>query len=468
MTRSRRLERLMVVLVLAAVYFVLGKLGLKLAFVHASATAVWPPTGLSLAAFLLWGYGVWPGILIGAFFVNLTTEGTIATSIGIGVGNTLEGLVGAYLVNRFANGCNAFDRAQDVFKFAGLSAGLSTTVSATIGVTSLAVGGFAEWAKVGPIWLTWWLGDAAGALVVAPLVILWSASPPPRWTWIRWFEIGLLLLCLILVGQIVFGPLSSWEMKNYPLEFLCIPFLIWAAFRLGQREGTLAMALLSGIAIWGTLRGFGPFVRHTYNESLLLLQAFMGVCSVMTLSLASVVSERRRAEEQLRQLAVTDPVTGLANYRYLMQVLEQEIQRSERTLRPFVLLMLDLDGLKKINDAYGHLVGTRALWRLAGVLSRNCRAIDTAARYGGDEFAVILVETGIEEAGQIVRRIVEELKQESEQPRLFVSVGVAVYPQNGVTREALMAAADRSLYEDKSANRKGRLTPPRSLFPSLR
>ncbi|MBI4471484.1 MAG: sensor domain-containing diguanylate cyclase, partial [Acidobacteria bacterium] len=365
-------------------------------------------------------------------------------------------------------GCSAFDRAQDVFKFAGLSAGVSTAVSATIGVTSLALGGFADWAQFGPIWLTWWLGDAAGALVVAPLLILWGANPPPRWPWFHWLEITLLLLCLIIVGQFVFGPLSSWEMKNYPLEFLCIPFLIWAAFRLGQREGTLAMTLLSGIAIWGTLRGFGPFVRHTQNESLLLLQAFMGVCAVMTLSLASVVLERRRAEEQLRQLAVTDPLTGLANYRHLMQVLDQEIQRSERTYRSFAVLMLDLDGLKKINDAYGHLVGTRALCRLAGLLSRNCRAIDTAARYGGDEFAVILVETGVEEARQIARRIAEELAQESEQPRLFVSVGVAVYPQNGATREALLAAADRSLYEDKSANRKGRLTPPRSFFPSLR
>src|SRR5712692_2026573 len=162
-----------VVLGLAAVYVLAGKLGLLLAFVHASATAVWPQTGIALAAFLLLGYRVWPGILLGAFLANVTTEGTIATSLGIAVGNTLEGFVGAYLVNRFAGGRHVFDRPQDVLRFAVLAGMVSTAVSATIGVTSLALGGVARWTDYGPIWLTWWMGDAGGALVVAPLLILW-------------------------------------------------------------------------------------------------------------------------------------------------------------------------------------------------------------------------------------------------------------------------------------------------------
>src|SRR6184192_4115850 len=123
--------------VLAAVYFVAGKLGLRLAFVHVSATAVWPHTGIAIAAFLILGLRAWPAILAGAFLVNLTTAGSLATSIGLGIGNTLEGVVGAYLVNRFAGGRNAFERAPDVFKFALVAAMLSTTVSATVGVTTL-------------------------------------------------------------------------------------------------------------------------------------------------------------------------------------------------------------------------------------------------------------------------------------------------------------------------------------------
>src|SRR3989441_663861 len=166
--------------VLTAVYVVAGKLGLRLAFVHASATAVWPPTGIAIAAFLIFGLRAWPAILVGAFLVNLTTAGSVATSIGLGIGNTLEGVVGAYLVNRFAGGRNAFERAPDVFRFALVAALLSTTVSATVGVTTLAISGYANWADYGPIWLTWWLGDVAGGLVGAAGVVLWMSPPRGR------------------------------------------------------------------------------------------------------------------------------------------------------------------------------------------------------------------------------------------------------------------------------------------------
>src|SRR5207244_12645357 len=132
---------------------------------------------LAIAAFLILGLRAWPVILAGAFLVNVTTAGSLATSIGLGIGNTLEGVVGAYLVNRFAGGRNAFERAPDVFKFALVAAMLSTTVSATVGVTTLAVSGYAKWADYGPIWLTWWLGDVAGGVVVAPVVCLWVSRP---------------------------------------------------------------------------------------------------------------------------------------------------------------------------------------------------------------------------------------------------------------------------------------------------
>src|SRR2546426_5564602 len=152
---------------LAGVYLIAAKLGLWFALVTPSAPAIWPPAGIALAAFLLLGLNVWPAILLGAFVANLTTQGFVATSVCIAIGNTLEGLVGAMLVNRFAHGRMFFVRPRDVVKFAALAAALSTTVSASIGVTSLALGGFARWADYGHIWLTWWLGDAAGDLVVA-------------------------------------------------------------------------------------------------------------------------------------------------------------------------------------------------------------------------------------------------------------------------------------------------------------
>jgi diguanylate cyclase (GGDEF)-like protein len=264
------------------------------------------------------------------------------------------------------------------------------------------------------------------------------------------FEAAVLLGCLLLVGQVVFGGLFPSNTKNYPLEFLCIPFLLWAAFRFGQRETATAVLLLSGSAIWGTLRGFGPFVRETPNESLLLLQAYMGVASVMSLMLAAVVSERQEVEEQLRELSVRDPLTGIANYRQLVDRLQAEIGRSQRTARSFAVLFIDLDGLKEINDRHGHLVGNRALCRVVEVLQLSCRTIDIPARFGGDEFAVLLPETDEAEAWQVSRRISELLARDSEAPSISVSLGIAIYPRNGETAEALLGAADRSLYNMKS------------------
>src|SRR3989442_1579165 len=334
---------------------------------------------------------------------------------------------------------------------------VSATTAATWGVTSLSLGGFARWQDYGDIWLTWWLGDAGGDLVVAPVVLLWATGPhwPPRRA--QLFEASLLVACLVLVGELVFGGLLPHAYRNIPLEFVCIPFLLWAALRFGARGAATALVLLCVIAIRGTLQGLGPFVWGTANESLVLLQAFMGVTAVTTLILAAVVAERGRTARRLRLLSVTDAPTGLANYPQLIGVLEAEIRRSQRTQRPFAGLFFDVDGLKRINYRHGHLVGSRALCRMAEVLHVSCRAVDTAARFGGDEFAVVLPETDETEARRVGERVLERLAGDLERPRIRASVGVAVYPRDGGTAEALLGAADRLLYEMKA---QGRRTSP--------
>ena len=451
MIQSRRVNLLLSFTVLAAIYYVAGKLGLSLAFAHPSATTVWPPSGIALAAFLILGYRIWPAILVGAFLVNVTTAGTVATSIAIGVGNTLEGLLGSYLVNRFARGRDTLNHPESFFRFTVLAAVVSTALSATCGVMSLSLGGFARWMDFGSIWLTWWLGDMAGNLVVAPVLLAWSERRAVIGRHGTGLETALLLGGLSLVSQAIFGGFFPANSKGYPLEFLCMPFLLWAALRFRHREATTAVLLLSASAICGTVRGFGPFVRDTPNESLLLLQVYMTVASVTTLMLAAVVSEREYAAVQLHHLSTIDPLTGIANYRQLIDWLQAEIERSQRTARPFALLFLDLDDFKSINDRYGHLVGNRALGRVVEVLRFSCRAIDTPARFGGDEFVVILPETDEAAAEQLGRRITDRLARDKETPLIRVSLGVAVYPHSAETLDALLVAADRSLYEMKSS-----------------
>ena len=165
------------------------------------------------------------------------------------------------------------------------------------------------------------------------------------------------------------------------------------------------------------------------------------------------ITERKLAEEQIRHLALTDPLTGLANYRRLFDALDSEIKRCGRSGRSFAVLLLDLDGLKKINDAHGHQVGSRALGRVANILRIHCRAIDTAARYGGDEFVVVLPETGSEAARLVAQRISEESRNDGEEPSISVSAGTAIFPQDGKTIDELLAAADRVLYREKRCPR---------------
>jgi len=315
----------------SAGYVLAAKLGLQMAIFHPSATPVWPPTGISLAAFLLLGYWVWPAIFVGALVVNITTAGSIASSLGIATGNTLEGLLGAFLVNHFASGRKVFAQQRDTLRFVLLAAVLSTTASATFGVTSLSLGGYADWQRYSAIWMTWWLGDAVGALIVTPVIMLWVSEHRLNWTRFQLLEIGVSIPVLCLVTWIVFQSSQAMTGPNYPLAFLTLSILIWVAVRLGPRETATAILLCVGIAIWGTLRGSGPFARGSHHESLLLLQAFMAVIAVTALVLAVGVAERRRAEQELDELN---------------QTLERRIQDRTSTLQATVEQLQEFDRLK--------------------------------------------------------------------------------------------------------------------------
>ncbi len=239
------------------------------------------------------------------------------------------------------------------------------------------------------------------------------------------------------------AAIGSWK-RSRTSESMCDRAIFYAA------ATNVACQLLASQA--GSLLS-GPFAAA---------QAMKVSSYVMVLG--GALLDNARLFDQVRSLSVSDPLTGLANYRRFIEVIEGEIRRAGRTGRAFSLVLLDMDGLKKINDTHGHLVGTRAICRVAEVLSLHCRSMDTAARYGGDEFALVLPETGAEPARQVADRIAARLAADTEKPPLSASIGIAVYPQDGLSVETLLSAADHGLYQMKGA-KKGKKRKNADLAP---
>jgi signal transduction histidine kinase/ActR/RegA family two-component response regulator len=284
--------------VIGAAYYLLAKGGLALASLHPSATPIWPPTGFALAMVLLRGYRVWPAIFLGALIANATTAGSLATSVAIGAGNALEGVVGAVLVNRCSDGRHTFATPAGIARFSLLSF-VPTAMCATIGVGSLAVAGFADWANVGSIWLTWWLGDLAGALVITPVLVLWVTGSS-AWSRRDLAERAAVLAGACAVGLVAFSPLVEQTAHTAPLGFLAVVPLLWSALRLAPRDTAAVALVLSCFAVWGTLAGGGPFARANLNDSFLLLLMFMIATTVPSLVLSADVAVRKRTDEDLR------------------------------------------------------------------------------------------------------------------------------------------------------------------------
>jgi PAS domain S-box-containing protein len=279
-----------------AVYVLAGKLGLALATINPSASPVWPPTGIALAAALIFGRAVWPAIFAGAFVVNYTTATGMLPSLGIAVGNTAEALVGMLLVSRFARGRHAFERSGDLFRFIALAGFATTAISATVGTLSVAAGTNLGSGQYSSIWLTWWLGNAAGNVVVAPVILLWARPRERSWTPGQWLEILVCAVAVVTVGALVFIR------SSYPIEFLTIPLCVWIGARFGAREAATATALLSAVAVWATINGAGPFARQPPNTGLLFTQLFIVVTQIAGLGIGTALAELTAARDDARRL----------------------------------------------------------------------------------------------------------------------------------------------------------------------
>jgi PAS domain S-box-containing protein len=295
-----RPKRLGLLAALTVLYFAAGRLGLSLALVNESATAIWPPTGIAIAACVLGGMRLWPAVLVGAFLVNLTTTQSVVPSLLIALGNTAECVVAALLVRRLGDGSDVFGKTTSILLYVATAA-VAAAIAATVGLGALVAGDLAGQAASRTIWLTWWAGDLSSALLITPVFVTWARARREQWTARRGVEALLLLAVLLAAAYSVFGPTVA-GVRSYPLMFVTLPVLLWAALRFGTPGAATAVLVTAGVATMGTLDGLGPFARGTPNESLLLLQAYLDVKMIVMLTLAAEVAGRRAVERDIRQL----------------------------------------------------------------------------------------------------------------------------------------------------------------------
>jgi len=299
----RRVGQVGLIIGLAVVYVLSARLGLAFDPVAGFATLVWPPTGISLAAVLLFGYRVWPGIFLGAITTNLLLGGPIVVALVSGAGNVAEALAGAYLLRRLPNFSMTLERVTSVIALIVYGAVLSTLISSIVGVLSLYAGGLIGPGQVVESWRAWWIGDLVGCMLVAPLILVWVTTPRAQAN-VHLREKVALGVALVAVSALTFfSDLHGIPALATPFHQtdLLVAVLLWAAIRFGQRGAATAVFCVSAAAVAGTAFDFGPFVLPELNEGLMLLQTFMAIVAATCLLLGATIAERSIAHAKMRR-----------------------------------------------------------------------------------------------------------------------------------------------------------------------
>ena len=338
------------VIAIAVAYAVAARLGQLVAIDPGNVTAVWVPSGLAVGALILWGAGVWPGIWLGAFAYNLWffLQGglierpvAMALAVGIATGSALMALAGSTLVELVRGLEEDLGRPRDAMAYALLAGLLATTLSATVGTSVLLLGGVLPASRVGVVWTTWWLGDAGGVILVAPLVVLIGRLGFPRFRGPRiWLAVG----SGAVLSALLFTAFGPWLAAGTATLLLALPiaFLSWTAFRLGRRATLLASFAIATVAIIATTFHRGPLVGSALNDSLVLLHSFLDTAAFTGLLLATTVRSVRRSERTLVTVpGATGPDPGRTDLERQVELAIGQRRREEHALADRVRALAD-------------------------------------------------------------------------------------------------------------------------------
>ncbi len=380
-TLSKKTAFLLKIIIIFAVYIITARLGLMLDAVGGFATLVWFPTGISLASLLIFGPKFWPAISTGAFFANWLNGAPIMVAAGIGLGNTLEAVIGAYLLKRFVDFENSLQTLKDVLGLIFLAALFSTLISATIGVSALLLGGVITVGEYYKTWLAWWVGDMVSNLVIAPLILVWSDRFSLRFnlSFSRVIEIIGLALSLIVINILIFREYFNFGVRTAPGAYLIFPTLIWVALRFGTRAAVTVIFIVSILAVVITSLGYGPFAIGSLNQSLLSVQLYMVVMSVSALILAAVANERQELEDRKDEFIsiasheLKTPITTIKGY---TQILNQFLKGSKNQKPLFYISKME-DQLNRLTKLVNDLLDVSKIQ--AGKLQLQKEKVDMKA-----------------------------------------------------------------------------------------